>query len=34
MRRLLIEVPAVSIDGTSGKPPCSSVASIREKVAT
>jgi len=34
MRRLVIEPPEVSIEGTSGMPPCSSVASIREKVAT
>jgi hypothetical protein len=34
IRRLVIELPAVSIDGTSGKPPCSNVESIRENVAT
>jgi hypothetical protein len=34
MRRLLMADPAVSIAGTSGKPPDSSVESIREKLAT
>jgi hypothetical protein len=32
--RLLIDSPAVSIAGTSGSPPCSSVARMREKFAT
>ena len=31
---MLIDAPAVSIAGTSGKPPCSSVESMREKLAT
>ena len=33
-RRLLTEDPAVSSDGTSGKPPASRVESMREKFAT
>ena len=34
MRRLLIDAPAVSSDGTSGMPPASRVESMREKFAT